>query len=123
MSYENESQVTKWLKENTKLSWTRTGSDTPAVKLDRLYTNRSEGYEIRDVILRFFKDNNVGHKDEHYKIIYDGIINYKKGHRVETSDLLEHFKNLLEKITSTKLNIERVYSRSADASFFFYFFR
>lgn len=55
MSYENESQVTKWLKENTKLSWTRTGSDTPAVKLDRLYTNRSEGYEIRDVILRFLK--------------------------------------------------------------------
>ncbi|EDK9054046.1 hypothetical protein O3R54_004256 [Salmonella enterica] len=97
MSYENESQVTKWLKENTKLSWTRTGSDTSAVKLDRLYTNRSEGYEIRDVILRFFKDNNVGHKDEHYKIIYDGIINYKKGHRVETSDLLEHLKTYLKK--------------------------
>ncbi|MFS2059744.1 hypothetical protein [Kosakonia cowanii] len=97
MSYDNESKVTTWLKANKNLSWTRTGSDSPAVKLDRLYTNRSEGYEIRDVILRFFKDNQVEHTDVHYNIIYDGIIAYKKGERVKTSDLLEHLKTYLKK--------------------------
>jgi hypothetical protein len=97
MSYDYESQVTKWLKASTSLSWTRTGTDTPAVKHDRLYTNRSEGYEIRDVILRFFKDNNVTHSDASYKIIYDGIIAYKKGERVKTDDLLIHLKSFLKK--------------------------
>jgi hypothetical protein len=97
MSYEYESQVTKWLKANTDLSWARTGSDTPAVTLDRLYTNRSEGYEIRDIILRFFKDNNVTHNDANHQIIFDGIIAYKKGQRVKTSDLLEHLKTFLKK--------------------------
>lgn len=97
MSYEYEGKVTKWLKDNTDLSWTRTGSDTPAVKLDRLYTNRSEAYEVRDVMLRFFKDNNVTHSDGAYKIIFDGIIAYKKGETVKTDDLLEHLKTFLKK--------------------------
>ncbi|AFI89729.1 MULTISPECIES: hypothetical protein [Pectobacterium] len=97
MSYVYESQVTKWLNDNTNLSWTRTGTDTPAIKLDRLYTNRSEAYEVRDVMLRFFKDNNVTHNDASYKIIFDGIIAYKKGERVKTDDLLEHLKIFLKK--------------------------
>lgn len=47
----NEAKVSKWLRDNTELSWSRTKGDSPAVKLDRLYINRSEAYEIRDFIL------------------------------------------------------------------------
>lgn len=62
MKYEQE--VTDWLEENTNLAWTRTGGDKPPVKLDRLYINRSEGCEIRDFILKYYKDCNLAHKPE-----------------------------------------------------------
>jgi hypothetical protein len=92
-----ESQVTKWLKENTDLSWTRSAGDAPAVKLDRLYINRSEGYEIRDFILKYYDECNLEHKSENYEITLKKVTSYKKGEKVKTEDLLEHLKGKLEK--------------------------
>lgn len=92
-----ESQVTKWLEDNTDLSWTRTGADAPPVKLDRLYINRSEGYEIRDFILKYYDECNLGHKSENYEITLKKIMAYRKGEKVKTEDLLSHLKSKLEK--------------------------
>ena len=92
-----EKQVTDWLKENTDLSWTRTGGDEPPVKLDRLYINRSEGYEIRDFILKYYKECNLGHKAQNYEITLKKIMAYKKGEKVKTDDMLEHLKSKLSK--------------------------
>jgi len=89
----NETKVTKWLKDNkTELSWTRTGNDTPAVKLDRLYINRSEGYEIRDFILRYYECCNIGHNDENYENSFKKIIAYNKGNKTKSDVLLNHLK-------------------------------
>lgn len=92
----NESQVTKWLKDNTDLSWTRTDGDSPAVKLDRLYINRGEAYEIRDFILKYYDECNLEHKPENYKISLEKILAYKKGEKVKTEDLLAHLKSKLK---------------------------
>lgn len=92
-----ESQVTKWLKDNTDLSWTRTDGDAPPVKLDRLYINRSEGYEIRDFILKYYDECNLEHKSENYEITLKKIMAYRKGEKVKTEDLLSHLKSKLEK--------------------------
>ncbi len=88
----NESQVTKWLKDNADLSWGRTGGDSPEVKLDRLYINRSEAYEIRDFILKYYDECNLEHKPENYKISLEKICAYRKGEKVKTEDLLAHLK-------------------------------
>ncbi|EHV5558303.1 hypothetical protein L2726_004619 [Vibrio parahaemolyticus] len=88
----NAQKVTKWLKDNTNLSWTRTGGDEPPIKQDRLYINRSEGYEIRDFILRYYEECNLAHKDDNYKISLKKINSYKSGEKVKTQDLLDHLK-------------------------------
>jgi hypothetical protein len=92
----NESQVTKWLKDNTNLSWARTEGDSPAVKLDRQYINRGEAYEIRDFILKYYGECNLEHKPENYKISLEKILAYKKGEKVKTEDLLAHLKSKLK---------------------------
>lgn len=92
-----ESQLTKWLEDNTDLSWTRTGGDAPPVKLDRLYINRSEGYEIRDFILKYYDECNLGHNSENYEITLKKIMAYQKGEKVKTEDLLAHLKSKLKK--------------------------
>jgi hypothetical protein len=89
----NEKKVTNWLENNTDLSWTRTNGDSPAVRDDRLYINRSEGYEIRDLILNYYKNCNLAHKDENYVKTFNKIIKYKKGEKVKTEDILRHLKN------------------------------
>ncbi|MCL1074830.1 hypothetical protein [Shewanella dokdonensis] len=86
----NEEKVTKWLKENTDLSWTRTGGDSPAVKEDREYINRSEGYEIRDFILKYYKECGLEHSDSNYEITFNKINNFNPGKKVKTEDLLAH---------------------------------
>ncbi|HBC3568663.1 TPA: hypothetical protein ACN322_004655 [Vibrio parahaemolyticus] len=86
----NTQKVTKWLKDNTNLSWTRTGGDEPPVKQDRLYINRSEGYEIRDFILRYYEECNLEHKGSNYEISLKKIKNFKPGEKVKTQDLLDH---------------------------------
>lgn len=91
-----ESQVAKWLRDNTDLSWTRTGGDEPPVKLDRLYINRSEGYEIRDFILKYYSECNLEHKPDNYKITLKKVLSYRKGEKVKTEDLLNHLKSKLK---------------------------
>lgn len=75
----NEAKVSKWLRDNTDLSWSRTEGDSPAVKLDWLYINRSEAYEIRDFILGYYNCCGLGHNDDNYKKTFDRIIAFKKG--------------------------------------------
>ena len=88
----NRQKITKWLEDNTDLSWTRTGGDEPAVKQDKLYLNRSEAYEIRDFILKYYDENNFEHKDDNYKTSLKKILDYKKGEKIKTKDLLDHLK-------------------------------
>jgi len=78
MNNTEETNITKWLGENTNLSTTRTSGDTPAIKLDRLYINRNELYEIRDFILKYYKCCKLEHKDDNYEITFQKIINFKK---------------------------------------------
>lgn len=89
----NEAKITKWLRENTNLSMARTEGDSPAVKLDRLYINRSEAYEIRDFILKYYGCCKLGHTDENYKKTFNKIREFKKGEKVKTETMLNHFKS------------------------------
>ncbi|MGY4879458.1 hypothetical protein ACLUEY_16435 [Vreelandella aquamarina] len=91
-----ESQVTQWIKEHTNLSWTRTSGDSPAVKRDRLFINRSEGYEIKDFILQYYDECNLEHKPENYEITLKKIMEYRKGEKIKTEDLLNHLKRKLK---------------------------
>ncbi len=91
-----ENQVTQWLKKHTNLSWTRTSGDFPAVKRDRLFINRSEGYEIRDFILQYYDECNLEHKPENYEITLNKIMGYREGEKIKTEDLLNHLKSKLK---------------------------
>lgn len=93
----NVERITKWLKENKNLLWTRTSGDEPPVKEDRIYINRSEGYEIRDFIIKYYKVCNLKHSESNYEKSYDKIINYRKGEKVKSDDLLNYLKEKLEK--------------------------
>ena len=85
-------KINKWLIDNTDLSSSRTGNDTPAVKLDRLYINRNELYEIRDFMVGYYDCCNIGHNDENYANTFNKIIAFKKGEKVKSVDMLEHLK-------------------------------
>lgn len=89
--------VTKWLEENTNLSWTRTGGDEPPVKLDRLYINRSEGYEVRDFILKYYKQCKLEHSTGNYEKSFRKIMAFKKGEKLKSQDLLDHLAGELSK--------------------------
>ncbi|MBY8037540.1 hypothetical protein KW477_06025 [Vibrio fluvialis] len=93
----NEQLVTNWLKNNTNLSWSRTGGDQPPVKLDRLYINRSEAYEIRDFIIKLCSEGNYKHSDENYNIIYNDIKAYKPSEKLTTQELLSHLLSKYKK--------------------------
>lgn len=86
----DKQSVTKWLEENTNLSWTRTGGDEPPVKLDRLFINRSEGYEVRDFILKYYEQCNLKHSTSNYEKSFLKIMAYRKGEKVKSQDLLDH---------------------------------
>lgn len=92
-----KSEVTKWLDKNYDLSWVRTGGDGPQIKIDRLYINRSEGYEIRDFILRYYDECTLEHKPENYEKTMKKIMAYRKNEKVKTEDLMTHLKNKLKK--------------------------
>ncbi len=92
-----ENKLTEWLKKDTSLSWTRVGGDEPPVKMDSLYINRREGYEIRDFILKYYKECNLEHNQTNYEITLKKIMEYKAGEKVKTKDLLEHLKSKLNK--------------------------
>lgn len=91
----NIQTLTKWLEENTTLSWTRTGGDEPPIKLDRLYINRSEGYEIRDFILKYYEHCKLKHSASNYQTSLKKIMAYKKGEKVKSQELLDHLENKL----------------------------
>ncbi|MFW1315386.1 hypothetical protein ACEWBY_09395 [Vibrio parahaemolyticus] len=93
----NEQKVTDWLVNNADLSWKRTGGDTPAVRADRLYLNRSEGYEIRDFILSYYAKFNLTHKPENYAITLRKILRYKPSEKVKTVDVLNYLSKAHEK--------------------------
>jgi hypothetical protein len=95
-SMKHSREVTKWLKDNTDLSWTRTGGDEPPIKLDRLYINRSEGYEIRDFILKYYQECNLKHSESNYKITLNKIFKFKSGEKVKTQKLLNHLSSNLD---------------------------
>ena len=93
----HEKEVTKWLDDNTDLSWTRTSGDKPPIKLDRLYINRSEAYEIRDFILKYYEACNLVHSANNYKISLKKILSYKSAEKVKSQDLLDHLSSKLSK--------------------------
>lgn len=86
----NIEKISKWLRDNTNLSWSRTEGDSPAVQVDSLYINRSEAYEIRDLINSYYKKCNLEYKDSNFKITYNKIIKYKKGFKVKRDEILSH---------------------------------
>lgn len=88
----NEAKVEKWLKENTESSWTRTSGDTPATKLDLQFINRSEGYEIKDLIVSYYTGCNLAFTDENFSKTYGKIIKHNKGQKVTRKDMLTHLK-------------------------------
>lgn len=94
---ENAKKVAKWLRENTKLSDKRTGGDEPAVKEDREYLNRSELYEVRDLIVRYLDEAKKEYSDTICKNAYNKIVKFRKGQKVKTQDFLDHLLGKLDK--------------------------
>jgi hypothetical protein len=88
----DEAKVSKWLRNNTDLSWSRTSGDSPATGLDRLYINRNEAYEIRDFILKYYDCCNLDHTNDNYAKTFSKIISYEKGKKVKSEDMLNHLK-------------------------------
>jgi len=84
--------IENWLKKNCpELSWRRVGGDKPPIRTDSFYLNRSEGYEIRDLMYEFFKScNNIQCNKENLEEVYNEIQNYKKGEKVKREEVLNH---------------------------------
>lgn len=96
----NIEMISKWLKDNTNLSWNRTEGDSPSVKVDSLYINRSEAYEIRDLINSYYKECNLEYKNDNFEITYKKIINYKKGIKVKRDEILNYLVDGAQKAKS-----------------------
>ncbi|EHZ2726888.1 TPA: hypothetical protein NJ328_002883 [Vibrio parahaemolyticus] len=96
---ENAKKVGKWLRENAdpKLSETRTGGDEPAVEEDREYLNRSELYEVRDVIVRYIDEAKKSYSDTICKNAYNKIKDFRPGSKVKTQDFLDHLLGKVDK--------------------------
>lgn len=89
----NEAKVEKWLRDHQKhLSWTRTPGDSPATRIDSKFINRSEGYEIRDLMVSYYNGCNLSFSDENFSKTYPKIINYKKGQKVTRGEILIYLK-------------------------------
>ncbi len=88
----NISNLNEWLEENTDLSTTRTSGDSPAVKLDREFINRSERYEVRDLIIELYDDCNLAYSDENFKKTLKKIMDFNKGKKTKRVDYLSHLK-------------------------------
>ncbi len=90
---QNSSKVEKWLKDNTDLGWRRSSGDSPAIKLDSLYINRAEGYEIRDLIVNYYTNCKLEFSDKNFLTTFNKIMKYKKGIKVKREDMLEHLQS------------------------------
>ena len=65
----DKEKITQWLKDNhPELSWKRTGGDGPEKGDDCNYINRSEGYEIRDLIYDYYIHCNLRFNDKNFAI-------------------------------------------------------
>ena len=89
----NSSRITKWLKDNTDLDWRRSPGDSPAIKLDSLYINRTEGYEMRDLIVNYYTNCKLEFSDKNFLKTFKKIMKYKKGIKVKREDMLEHLQS------------------------------
>ena len=64
----NKEKLTNWLRENhPELSWSRTGGDGPQKRDDANYINRSEAYEIRDLIYSYYTHCSLGFTDKNFE--------------------------------------------------------
>lgn len=86
----NKEMLTNWLRDNTDLSWNRTVGDSPATKQDSNYINRSEAYEIRDLIINYYDNCRLEYSNKNFKITLKKINEYKSGQKVRRDDLLNH---------------------------------
>ena len=90
----DKDKITKWLKDNyPELSWNRTSGDGPQIKIDADFINRSEGYEIRDLIYKYYTHCNLGFNDKNFETTYKKIVNYKKSQKVKRDEMLEYLIN------------------------------
>lgn len=90
----NKEKLTKWLRNNhSELSWSRVDGDGPQTSDDANYINRSEGYEIRDLIYNYYTCCNLGFSDKNFEITYEKIVNYKKGQKVKRDEMLKYLIN------------------------------
>ena len=90
----NKEKLTNWLRENhPELSWSRTGGDGPQKRDDANYINRSEAYEIRDLIYSYYTHCSLGFTDKNFEKTYGKIMNYKKSKKVKRGEVLEYLIN------------------------------
>jgi len=87
----NKEKLTKWLKDNhPELSWSRVDGDGPQTRDDADYINRSEGYEIRDLIYSYYTNCNLEFSSKNFVITFKKIMNYKKGQKVKRDEMLKY---------------------------------
>lgn len=89
----NEEILTKWLQDNTDLSWNRTAGDSPAIKQDLHYINRSEAYEIKDLIIDYYNNCKLEFSNKNFKITLKKINKYKLGKKVSRDEILNYLIN------------------------------
>jgi len=83
--------LTEWLKsEHPELSWKRTPGDTPDTGLDSLFLNRSEGYEIRDLIYNYYQHCKLEFKESNFKITFKKIMKFEAGKKVKREAFLQY---------------------------------
>ena len=87
----NKEKITKWIKDNhSELSWSRTSGDGPQTNDDAKYINRSEGYEIRDLVYDYYTHCNLGFNAKNFEITLKKIINYRIGQKVKRDEMLNY---------------------------------
>jgi len=87
--------VENWLKENhSELCWHRVGGDKPPIRTDSFYLNRSEGYEVRDLMYEFFRNCNIQCNEENLEKVYNEIQNYKEGEKVKREEVLGYLHEI-----------------------------
>ncbi len=93
----NEKIVMDWLKQNNKyLTWTKIDGNEPPVNLNRQYLNQNEGYEIRDLIIRFFNKTDIEYTKNHVSDTYSKIKDYKSDEKITVYDVLSYLHEIYE---------------------------
>lgn len=94
---ENKSKVTKWIRDNTDLDFKRSTGDGPQIKLDSLFVNRKEAYEIRDLIYTYYTNCNLAFTDKNFSTTFKKIMSYKAGIKVKRDDMLDYLTKSVKK--------------------------